>query len=895
LHAQLDFPLPQEVSVGLGTALFLGGWCFSPDAPLRRLSLAVNREAQPLLAQGMPRRDVFEAYHATGVAGEEDPLHQSRHSGFWTIAELRPGRETYELALLGELAGTVERGVPLARVRAAPWPPTPSAIAPLASAGVAVPEASDREPLVAIAMATYNPPADLLARQLNSIRAQSHGNWVCLISDDCSDADRFATLRRAVGDDARFVISRSARRLGFYRNFERALSMVPDRARFVAMSDQDDRWYPDKLAILLERIGDARLVYSDARIVSRTGELISGTYWGRRRNNHSDMLSLLVANSVTGAASLFPRELLDRALPFPPEQFRHYHDHWIALVALALGEIEFVPQPLYDYVQHGEASLGHAGANRMVALRSRVGALRRDPRERAKMWRRHYFVDVCRLLQLTTVLSMRCAAAIAPGKRRVLERFAEADRSLTPLLGLGARGARELLGKPETLGAEWMLSYAFAWRRAAAGAARMGRGAPVGATPPSTLMPRPELDLLRGTSAYALAEKIEPLALAVDEQAPQRVNVLIPTIDLAHLFGGYIAKFNLARRLAERGIRTRLVTVDPVGPLPASWRRRLESYSGLDGLLDQVELAFARESPGLEVSREDRFIATTWWTAHIAHHAIGVLHGPRLLYLIQEYEPFTFAMGSHAALARESYAFPHRALFSSELLRDYFRARQIGVYAGGPAAGDAACATFENAITPVEPPGAGELAERTPRRLLFYARPEAHAERNMFELGVLALREAVTRGAFLGSWQLNGIGSLGAGRRVALGDGVSLSLLPRARQRDYAQVLRDHDVGLALMYTPHPSLVPLEMAAAGMLTVTNSFETKTAERMQALSSNLIVADPTVGGVASALQAAAAGVEDAEGRVRGSAVRWSRDWNTSFDDRLMARVLEMLAL
>ena len=33
------------------------------------------------------------------------------------------------------------------------------------------------------------------------------------------------------------------------------------------------------------------------------------------------------------------------------------------------------------------------------------------------------------------------------------------------------------------------------------------------------------------------------------------------------------------------------------------------------------------------------------------------------------------------------------------------------------------------------------------------------------------------------------------------------------------------------MYTPHPSLVPIEMASAGMATVTNSFENKTADAM----------------------------------------------------------------
>ena len=33
------------------------------------------------------------------------------------------------------------------------------------------------------------------------------------------------------------------------------------------------------------------------------------------------------------------------------------------------------------------------------------------------------------------------------------------------------------------------------------------------------------------------------------------------------------------------------------------------------------------------------------------------------------------------------------------------------------------------------------------------------------------------------------------------------------------------------MYTPHPSLVPIEMASAGMLTVTNTFENKTADAL----------------------------------------------------------------
>jgi hypothetical protein len=420
---------------------------------------------------------------------------------------------------------------------------------------------------------------------------------------------------------------------------------------------------------------------------------------------------------------------------------------------------------------------------------------------------------------------------------------------------------------------------------------RPKRGLRFDAVPPPSLAPKPGRTAPQAPAVRDVAEKIAPLELAMHDDAPTRVNILIPTIDLEHFFGGYIAKFNLAGRLAERGQRVRIVTVDPVGPLPRGWRDRLEAYSGLAGLFERVEVEFGRETHGgLEVSRNDSFVASTWWSAHIAGAAARALGGRRFLYLIQEYEPFTFPMGTFAALARESYDLPHFGLFSTELLRDYFRRHQIGVYAEPE--GDRRSAAFQNAITAVAAPSADELAARETRGLLFYARPEPHAARNMFELAVLALSRALEDGAFQG-WELHGIGSLEAGRYVDLGGGTRLDLLPRSEQGTYGEMLRAHDVGLSLMYTPHPSLVPIEMASAGMLTVTNSFENKTPEAMAAISSNLITTRPTVDGVAAGLLEAAAGVGDFERRARGSDVRWSKDWKTSFDDGLLDRIAEFL--
>lgn len=900
LRLRLDYPLPERLAVGAGTALFVCGWCFSPGQRIRSLAFVVDGDVQPVAFHGMPRSDVFKALHPeidpyssppSDPSSSDDPELRSFRSGFWGLARVhsRDHARPCEILLRARLEDGSETVAQLAS-----FTTTQRLEQPLD-----IPVSGERSgPLVAICMATYEPSLELFRRQLDSIRAQTHRNWICVISDDSSGPQRFAAMQDAVGDDARFVLSRSPRRLHFYHNFERALSLAPAAADYVAMADQDDRWHPDKIETLLRELGDARLVYSDARIVRPDGEVIADTYWSRRRNNHEDPASLLMANSVTGAASLFPRELLDVALPFPPRQFTHFHDHWVALAARSLGDIAFVNRPLYDYTQHGEAVIGHATATRMPpGLRRRLSTLSRNQADRVRRWRLHYYVDCCRLMQFVTVLNMRCGDRMSASTRRSLNRFPEADRSAIALANLARRGLRELVGRPETLGAEIALFDAFVWRRllttATRGLERPRRRLRIDARPPIRLVQKPGRTESNSIAVGTVAAKIAPLELAVRDDGPARVNLLIPTIDLRHFFGGYITKLNLARRLAERGARVRIVTVDPVGTLPPSWRRTVEGYSGLQGLFDRVEVAFGRESQGLDVSRSDRFIATTWWTAHLAHDAVGKLGGERFLYLIQEYEPFTFPMGTYAALATDSYRFPHAALFSSELLRDYFRLHGLGVYADGADAGDRRSAAFENAITAIDPPRPEELSRRATRKLLFYARPEAHAARNMFELGVLALTRAVEEGTFASGWELNGIGSVDGDRRLELGGGVALKVLERRAQDAYADVLRAHDLGLALMYTPHPSLVPIEMASAGMVTVTNTFENKTREAMSAISSNLVTVPPRLDSLAAGLREATRRVEDFESRARASHVRWSRDWDRTFDDDLMARVESFL--
>jgi O-antigen biosynthesis protein len=326
--------------------------------------------------------------------------------------------------------------------------------------------------LVAICMATYRPDGRLFQQQVESIRQQTHVHFVCIVSDDASSRRELAVVERVCGGDGRFAVSRSSTRLGYYRNFERALELVPPEAEYVAFSDQDDVWHPDKLETLvaaLDKTG-ALLAYSDMNIASEDGQVLAPSYWTDRRNNYTDLASLLMVNTVTGAASLFRRELLDDALPFPPDTGRSYHDHWIACIALALGRIAFVDRPLHDYVQHGANVVGRheplpdefKGGLVNAVVRFATSP-RRRVRNSVEHAPRYYREDVVRIQTVARALEERLGDRIRPEVRGIVHELAQLSSSPRAVLGLLGRSARDVHGESETLGIENQLIKGILW------------------------------------------------------------------------------------------------------------------------------------------------------------------------------------------------------------------------------------------------------------------------------------------------------------------------------------------------------------------------------------------------------------------------------------------------
>jgi glycosyltransferase involved in cell wall biosynthesis len=389
------------------------------------LSLTVDGVEHRLRHVRMPRFDVPE-----------------RRSGFWGIVPVRaqPGSPAVVLGAAIRAQDGRPAALELGRIEVTP----------------ATPVSSQDPELIAICLATFEPDAELFRAQVESLRSQRDEHWTCVISDDYSRPESYDRIVATVGDDRRFVVSRAPSRIGFYRNFERALASAPAEAGLIALCDQDDVWHPDKLTRLRAALGSAELVYSDQRLVDERGRVLRDTLWVGRANNHTSMASLLVANTVTGAASLFRRAVAETALPFPDSPGIEFHDHWIALVALARGRLAYVPEPLYDYVQHRQAILGK--------VTEEHAERRRPSLPRARRWRAAYFLGYVPGEVRARTLLLRCADRLTPAKRRDLERYLGSQSSPAAFLWFMSRPLRILAGHTETLGTEWELAVGIVWQ-----------------------------------------------------------------------------------------------------------------------------------------------------------------------------------------------------------------------------------------------------------------------------------------------------------------------------------------------------------------------------------------------------------------------------------------------
>jgi hypothetical protein len=369
-----------------------------------------------------------------------------------------------------------------------------------------------------------------------------------------------------------------------------------------------------------------------------------------------------------------------------------------------------------------------------------------------------------------------------------------------------------------------------------------------------------------------------PMHVTVNPAAPgpPHLNVLNSALTRSGMTGGPNTIINLALRIARRGVPIRLVTTVATSTLDPAWfRAHAIQLVGDPNLPDVPIVTAADPTRPLIVGPHDVFLATHWTTAQQLKAVLPHMGVRQFFYMLQEFEAAFYAWSSNHALALETYGLDFWPVFNEALLANYMMSQDVGRLAD-PAMRDRAT-IFEPAIEErlFHPPTAPTPARS--KRLLFYARPTN--TRNMFGLGLMALRRASADPAFA-EWQFVAIGGRGSVPPMALQNNHVLRPEAWMDYEGYARSLREADVLLCPMLSPHTSYPVLEMAASGGLSVTNTFATKTRDELEKLSDNIVATEPTVEGMAAGLVAAAQRVN--AGRVPTASIKMARDWAETLD-------------
>lgn len=211
-------------------------------------------------------------------------------------------------------------------------------------------------PLVSIVMATYNGTA-YLPVQLASIKAQTYPQIEIIIGDDGSTDGTRELLLTFQQENPEVQLLFHEQNLGYIRNFESICKKA--RGEWIALCDQDDYWFPEKIEKMQQAIGDAALLYCDSMLCNEQLDYL-GTRISDRVNclDFTSCLQQAVFCRIYGHATLIKRSLVEQAIPFLPII---PHDWWLCYHASLQGGMVFLNEPLVKYRQHGNNVFGVVG------------------------------------------------------------------------------------------------------------------------------------------------------------------------------------------------------------------------------------------------------------------------------------------------------------------------------------------------------------------------------------------------------------------------------------------------------------------------------------------------------------------------------------------------------
>ncbi|WP_163266337.1 glycosyltransferase family 2 protein [Chelativorans alearense] len=218
-----------------------------------------------------------------------------------------------------------------------------------------------REPTVAILLATYN-GAPFLEEQLDSIARQDLPFIDVWASDDGSTDGTLEILdawraRWCKGD---FQVITGPRQ-GYVENFRRMMAMKSVDGAYIAFSDQDDVWDPNKLSYAVKKLDEVQpqalaMYCGRTRLIGRDGSARGLSPLFARQ---PDFGNAIVQSIAGGNTIVLNRAAFDLVHESCLRTSFVSHDWWCyQIVSGAGGSIIYDPMPRISYRQHGGNLIG---------------------------------------------------------------------------------------------------------------------------------------------------------------------------------------------------------------------------------------------------------------------------------------------------------------------------------------------------------------------------------------------------------------------------------------------------------------------------------------------------------------------------------------------------------
>ena len=341
----------------------------------------------------------------------------------------------------------------------------------------------------------------------------------------------------------------------------------------------------------------------------------------------------------------------------------------------------------------------------------------------------------------------------------------------------------------------------------------------------------------------------------------RRLTLVLPTVNQEHLYAGAWTALKIFWNTAqENNYRVRVISA--TSPYSSEGLERLDFIG--PGEVENIESWQREDDVPCEIEHDELFIVTAWWTAYIIK---GLETTNQVFYLIQDFEPGFYSWSYRYILALESYKFKYAKIFNTPILYEFFKEQEL-------LSGENEI-FFEPGITKslFYPVKKARYEKTGKAKILLYGRPAV--TRNLFELVILSLEHFFKANPAYKE-NIGEIISVGEKHDSLTVGGFTIKSLGKLSMTQWACLARESDIGISVMCSPHPSYPPLEMAASGMLVVSNRIYNKDLSK---INDNFISSDSNIEDMAEAIKRAIDRLEDQESIRRNAELFLEqRDWD-----------------